>query len=262
MARTRSQIHEGKKIALRYRAGGINHMGHVGPKSDPTGLWFNKCRGPLNVNGNGVKFEDPSCPSSGTWLSNGPIQRLSLNVRGGTQGGTTYYVGGNWDDEKGTLPRSGLHNRGLRVNLGFVPATHFNLAINSSIAQNFSQGFADGNSAGGAALNISRRLPAPIDQCGKVFWGTPVHENEAQIPVRLDYQASQKHSIIVRYMLTTDDRQMINASRRSSISRRWPVVGAGSGLFDRTGQPRPIISFWPGCAQSTSSPATCAPPSP
>jgi hypothetical protein len=57
-----------------------------------------------------------------------------------------------------------------------------------------------------AALNISRRLPTAIDQCGKVFWGTPVHQNEAQIPVRLDYQASQKHSFIVRYMLTTDDR--------------------------------------------------------
>jgi hypothetical protein len=57
-----------------------------------------------------------------------------------------------------------------------------------------------------AALNISRRMPTPIDQCGKVFWGTPVHQNEAQIPVRVDFQANQKHSIVARYMLTTDDR--------------------------------------------------------
>jgi len=57
-----------------------------------------------------------------------------------------------------------------------------------------------------AALNISRRLPQPIDDCGKVFWGTPVHQNEAQIPIRVDFQASQKHSFVVRYMLTTDDR--------------------------------------------------------
>ncbi len=135
---------------------GFNFQGHVGSKSDPTGMWFNKCRGPLNVNGNGVRFEDPSCPADGSWVHDGPVQRVSLNVRGGTQGGTTYYVGGNWDDEKGTLPRSALHNRGLRVNLGFVPAKNFTLAINSSLAQNFSQGFADGNSAGGAALNISR----------------------------------------------------------------------------------------------------------
>lgn len=135
---------------------GFNFQGHVGWKDDPTGMWFNKCRGPLNVNGVGQRFEDPTCPADGSWVHDGPVQRLSFNVRGGTQGGTSYYVGGNWDDEKGTLPRSGLHNRGLRVNLGFVPAKSFNLAINSSIAQNFSQGFADGNSAGGAALNISR----------------------------------------------------------------------------------------------------------
>ena len=57
-----------------------------------------------------------------------------------------------------------------------------------------------------AALNVSRRLPTPIDDCGKVFWGAPVHQNEAQIPIRVDFQANQAHSFVVRYMLTTDDR--------------------------------------------------------
>ena len=57
-----------------------------------------------------------------------------------------------------------------------------------------------------AALNVSRRLPTPVDECGKVFWGAPVHENESQIPIRVDFLASQKHSFIIRYMLTTDDR--------------------------------------------------------
>jgi hypothetical protein len=57
-----------------------------------------------------------------------------------------------------------------------------------------------------AALNVSRRLPKPIDECGKVFWGAPVHENESQIPIRVDVLANQKHSFIIRYMLTTDDR--------------------------------------------------------
>jgi len=57
-----------------------------------------------------------------------------------------------------------------------------------------------------AALNVSRKLPGPIDECGKVFWGAPVHENESQIPIRVDFLASPKHSFIVRYMLTTDDR--------------------------------------------------------
>jgi outer membrane receptor for ferrienterochelin and colicin len=137
-------------------ASGFNFQGHIGPKSDETGMWFNKCRGDLNVNGDGVKFEDPTCPASGSWVNDGPVQRNSLSVRGGLQGGTTYYVGGNWDDEKGTLPRSGLHNRGIRVNLGFLPAKGLTLAVNTSLANNSSQGFADGNSAGGAALNISR----------------------------------------------------------------------------------------------------------
>ena len=137
-------------------ASGFNFQGHVGMKWDETGMWFNKCRGDLNVNGDGVRFEDLSCPADGSWVHDGPVQRNSLSVRGGTQGGTTYYVGGNWDDEKGTLPRSGLHNRGIRVNLGFVPAKGLTLAVNTSLANNSSQGFADGNSAGGAALNISR----------------------------------------------------------------------------------------------------------
>jgi len=150
---------QGKAGAAQWTANlssGFNFQGHVGPKSDPTGLFFNKCRGPLNVNGNGVTFEDPTCPADGSWVHDGPVQRLSMSVRGGTQGGTTYYVGGNWDDEKGTLPRSALHNRGFRVNLGFSPAKGLNIALNTSLANNDNQGFADGNSANGAALNISR----------------------------------------------------------------------------------------------------------
>jgi hypothetical protein len=64
----------------------------------------------------------------------------------------------------------------------------------------------DSSSLSPAALNVSRRLPKPVDECGKVFWGAPVHENESQIPIRVDFQKSPAHSFIVRYMLTTDDR--------------------------------------------------------
>jgi hypothetical protein len=59
-----------------------------------------------------------------------------------------------------------------------------------------------------AALNISRKLPTPLDECGRVFWGTPVHQNEHQLPLRIDFQANQSHSIFGRYMLTTDDRKI------------------------------------------------------
>ena len=43
-------------------------------------------------------------------------------------------------------------------------------------------------------------------QCGRVFTGVPNNQNEAQIPVRLDFQANQQHSFFGRYMLTTDSR--------------------------------------------------------
>lgn len=68
-----------------------------------------------------------------------------------------------------------------------------------------------------AALNIARRLPNPVDECGKTFWGAPVHENESQIPIRVDFTASQKHSFIVRYMLTTDDRQIPYAAADNNV---------------------------------------------
>ena len=57
-----------------------------------------------------------------------------------------------------------------------------------------------------AALALSRRLPTPLDECGRVFTGLPNNQNEAQIPIRLDYQVSQSHSLFGRYMLTTDSR--------------------------------------------------------
>ena len=59
-----------------------------------------------------------------------------------------------------------------------------------------------------AALNVARKLPKAVDDCGKVFWGVPVHENESQVPIRIDFQKSASHSFIVRYMLTTDNRQI------------------------------------------------------
>jgi len=59
-----------------------------------------------------------------------------------------------------------------------------------------------------AALAISARLPAALDACGKTLFGVPVHENEGQIPIRVDFQASQNHAFVVRYMRTSDYRQI------------------------------------------------------
>ena len=134
---------------------GFNNMGHVGPSSDPTGLFFNDCSGTLGI-GSGTKFQDATCPASGSWLHNGPIARLHLGVRGGTSSGINYNVSGNADSEEGVLPTGGAYNRGIRANLGFMPAKGLSINVNQSIANTRTVGFPDGNSANGALLNISR----------------------------------------------------------------------------------------------------------
>ena len=53
-----------------------------------------------------------------------------------------------------------------------------------------------------AALNISARLPKALDGCGRWLTGNNVHENDHQVPVRVDYQRSEKQSLFARYMLT------------------------------------------------------------
>ena len=102
--------------------------------------------------GDGTKFQDPTCPASGSWLRNGPISRISLGVRGGTAGAMTYNVSGNIDNEEGVLESSGAYRRSLRANLGFKPARGLTMDINQSIVRSTAVGFADGNSANGAEL--------------------------------------------------------------------------------------------------------------
>jgi len=57
-----------------------------------------------------------------------------------------------------------------------------------------------------AAVAIAKKVPQPLDACGRVLWGEPRHQNEHQVPVRVDFQASQKQSFFARYLLTTDYR--------------------------------------------------------
>ncbi len=134
---------------------GFNNMGHLGPSSDPNGEFFNKCGGTLTI-GDGTKFQDATCPASGSWLHNGPIARLNIGVRGGTPAGVTYQVSANADNSEGVLPTGGAFSRGLRASLGFSPAKGLTVQLNQSITNSKSIGFADGNSSNGAMLNISR----------------------------------------------------------------------------------------------------------
>src|SRR5215470_14743216 len=52
-----------------------------------------------------------------------------------------------------------------------------------------------------ASLNIASRLPKTDDPCGKVLFGNINHENDLQIPVRADYQLSNKQTFFARYLL-------------------------------------------------------------
>jgi len=53
-----------------------------------------------------------------------------------------------------------------------------------------------------AALRIASKLPPALDACGTFKTGNIVHENDHQLPVRVDFQLSDKQSLFGRYMLT------------------------------------------------------------
>jgi len=59
-----------------------------------------------------------------------------------------------------------------------------------------------------AAIKIASHLPQTSDPCGHVLYGTPVHQNQVQAPLRIDYQLSSKHSLFARYLITRIDTQV------------------------------------------------------
>ena len=134
---------------------GFNNMGHVGPSSDPTGQGVNECSGPNLVNGAGVHYIDMSCPASGSWLHNGPVQRFDIGVRGGT-GGVNYFVSGSDNAEQGVLPTGGNRDQDLRANVSFLATPNFHVDVSSAIVHRIVTFVPDGNNAAGALLNMAR----------------------------------------------------------------------------------------------------------
>ncbi len=144
---------------------GINNMGHLGPSEDPTGMYMNQCRGPdlyaLDIQtsssslGENIILEDPTCPSSGTWFRNGPTQRYGVSVRGGGDQ-MTYFLSGNYGNEKGVIATSGSEDLGFRGNFSFRPVDQVDVALTASYTRRSTQWVADGNSASGLLLNVTR----------------------------------------------------------------------------------------------------------
>ena len=79
-----------------------------------------------------------------------------------------------------------------------------------------------------AALNIASRLPQAFDGCGRYLTGNILHENDHQLPARVDYQVSPKQTL---FALTPD----VNASRKSALVSQWGRSRSLSSLFLRLG---------------------------
>ncbi|HEY4129325.1 MAG TPA: SusC/RagA family TonB-linked outer membrane protein [Gemmatimonadaceae bacterium] len=135
-------------------AEGLNSTGHVGPSSDPNGLYFNNCAG-VKTAGDGTQFMDPTCPSNGTWLQDGPVQRYELNVHGGSDA-LNYYLSGNYNQESGVIRTGGDKNGGFRANFGFSPARNLLVTVNSAYDKKNISWLPDGNYTNGFTLNVFR----------------------------------------------------------------------------------------------------------
>ena len=145
---------------------GTNDLESMGPHGDPSGVFVKQCRGPLMFGieitaaatlGNEVPFEDPTCPSSGSWLQTGKVQRYNTSVAGGTEL-MQYYMGGNLSDEEGAIPTSRNTTGGFRGNFTFRPLPNLELGLNSSYQRGKVQWVPDGNLANGFLLNVGRGL--------------------------------------------------------------------------------------------------------
>ncbi len=158
----------GRTGAPRWTAeatGGTNDLRNMGPEGDPSGVFVKECRGPLmfgiNVTstspqfGQDVPFEDPTCPSSGSWLRTGIVQRLSASVAGGTDV-ARYFLSGNRSSEEGAVAPNELIEGGLRGNFSFRPVQSLELALNSSYQKRRQHWIPDGNYAQGFMLNVGR----------------------------------------------------------------------------------------------------------
>src|SRR3989441_4883112 len=80
-----------------------------------------------------------------------------------------------------------------------------------------------------AALKIAAKLPKAFDACGRYLTGNILHENDHQIPARIDYQLSPKQTLFARYMLTKIQVAVPFASSSSDV-----LTAGGFGSDDQS----------------------------
>jgi TonB-linked SusC/RagA family outer membrane protein len=172
--------------------GGFNNQGHLGDKKlDPAGVFINNCSEKYSryVNlsassatyGQTLPFVDATCPESGTYLRNGPIQRYNLSVRGGAEG-INYFFSGNYADENGTLPTSQNRDGGVRGNFTFFPLPNLSINFNSGYTKRRTNWAQDGDNSEALLLNAARGQASYMDagkgnDCERVPTGVPCVAN-------------------------------------------------------------------------------------
>jgi hypothetical protein len=72
-----------------------------------------------------------------------------------------------------------------------------------TLASPFANNRIDPSRLSPAAINITKRLPAPIDQCGLVEYGNPVRSDAHMYVGKVDYNRNSNHSMFGRYMAAT-----------------------------------------------------------
>ncbi len=85
-----------------------------------------------------------------------------------------------------------------------------------------------------AAVRVAAVLPQPLDDCGTYKTGNFLHENDLQVPVRIDYQLSDKQSVFGRYLLTRNEVAVPPAN----------VLLGGTVGSDDTGQTLALGHTW------------------
>ncbi len=135
--------------------GGVNHMGHVGPSEDPTGVFVNKCAGPELQDAQGVAWVDPTCPASGSWLRTGAVQQYAGSLKGGAPN-MSYYLSSTFNSEEGVIITSSAKSGGVRGNFTFSPSPTLIFNFNSAYTRNETRFIPDGNFAWGFMLNVGR----------------------------------------------------------------------------------------------------------
>jgi hypothetical protein len=125
----------------------------------------------------------------------GPVRQNKLFFFGGYQGTTTR---SNPGGSRSTVPTLDM----LQGDFTAIASTRCRSSA-LTLRGPFNNNRVDPSLFSKAALNITKLLPPPLDECGLVEWGIPVSRNEHQVVGKIDYQHSPTHSIFGRYLAQT-----------------------------------------------------------